>query len=101
MGVCAFGELGRNLACLARQFAASADRRFEFQKRSHLFIRVHNETLSVSLFADERELPTDELGGSRSDRRDNRRGGRVRSNSGGNARGSIGALREAEAITRT
>jgi hypothetical protein len=91
MGLFVFGEFGRNLASLSRQFAPSADRRFEFQKRSHLFIRVHNETLSVSLFADERESPTDELGGSRSDhRRDNRRGGRVRSNSGGNARGQLG-----------
>jgi hypothetical protein len=25
----------------------TADRRFEFQKRSHLFIRVHNEALTV------------------------------------------------------
>jgi hypothetical protein len=29
------------------RFAASADRRFEFDKRSQLFIRMHNETLSV------------------------------------------------------
>jgi hypothetical protein len=29
------------------QFAASADRRFKFQKRGQLFIRVHNETPSV------------------------------------------------------
>jgi hypothetical protein len=28
-------------------FAASPNRRFEFQKRSQLFIRVHNETLPV------------------------------------------------------
>jgi hypothetical protein len=32
---------------LSSQFAASANRRFKFQKRSQLFIRVHNETLSV------------------------------------------------------
>jgi hypothetical protein len=32
---------------LSKQFAASADRGFEFQKRSQLFIGVHNETLSV------------------------------------------------------
>jgi hypothetical protein len=30
------------------QFAAIANRRFEFQKRGQLLIRVHNETLSVS-----------------------------------------------------
>jgi hypothetical protein len=28
--------------------AASANRRFEFYKRSQLFIRVHTETLSVA-----------------------------------------------------
>ena len=91
MGVFALGEFGRNLGCLSRQLAAGANRRFEFQKRNQLFIHARNETLSVSLFADERESPTDELGGSRSDhRRDNRRDGRVRSNSGGNARGQLG-----------
>jgi hypothetical protein len=37
----------KNLACLSSQFAASANRRFEFQKSGQLFIRVHNETLSV------------------------------------------------------
>jgi hypothetical protein len=47
MGVFVFGEFGKNLACLSRQSAASADPRFEFQKRSQLFIRTHNETLSV------------------------------------------------------
>jgi hypothetical protein len=40
-------EFGKNLACLSSQFAASANRRFEFHKRSQLFIRLHNETLSV------------------------------------------------------
>jgi hypothetical protein len=44
MGVFVFGEFGRNLASLSRQFAASANRRFEFQKRRQQFIRVHNET---------------------------------------------------------
>jgi hypothetical protein len=29
------------------KFSASANRRFEFDKRSQLFIRAHNETLSV------------------------------------------------------
>jgi hypothetical protein len=48
MGVLIFGEFGRNLASLSRQFTASADRRFEFLKRSQLFIRTHNETLSVT-----------------------------------------------------
>ena len=40
-------EFGKNLANLSKQFAVSADRRFEFQKRRQLFIRSHNETLSV------------------------------------------------------
>jgi hypothetical protein len=30
------------------KFAASADRRFKFRKRRQLFIRVHDETLSVA-----------------------------------------------------
>jgi hypothetical protein len=33
---------------LSRQFAASADRRFEFQKRRQFFIRTHNATLFVA-----------------------------------------------------
>jgi hypothetical protein len=33
---------------LSRTFAASANRRFQFQKRGQLFIRVHNETLSIA-----------------------------------------------------
>src|SRR6266545_204882 len=37
----------KNLANLSNQFAASANRRFQFHKRSQLFIGVHNETLSV------------------------------------------------------
>ena len=40
-------EFGKNLANLSNQFAVSANHGFEFQKRSQLFIRVHNETLSV------------------------------------------------------
>jgi hypothetical protein len=40
-------EFGKNLASLSNQFAASADRSFESQKRGQLFIRVHNETLSI------------------------------------------------------
>jgi hypothetical protein len=32
---------------LSSQFAASTNRRFKFQKRGQLFIRVHNETLSI------------------------------------------------------
>jgi hypothetical protein len=32
---------------LSSQFAASADRHFKFHKRRELFIRVHNETLSI------------------------------------------------------
>jgi hypothetical protein len=30
-----------------RQFAATSDCHFQFQKHNQLFIRVHNETLSV------------------------------------------------------
>jgi hypothetical protein len=41
------GEFGKNVANLSNQFAASANRRFEFDKRRQLFIRVDNETLSV------------------------------------------------------
>jgi hypothetical protein len=41
-------EFGKKLACLSSKLAASADRRLEFQKRSQLFIRSHNETLSVA-----------------------------------------------------
>jgi hypothetical protein len=40
-------EFGKNAAKLSSQFAASANGRFEFQKRAQLFIRTHNETLSV------------------------------------------------------
>jgi hypothetical protein len=38
----------KNLACLSNQFAASADRCFKFEKSGQLFIRSHNETLSVA-----------------------------------------------------
>jgi hypothetical protein len=38
-------EFGRNLANLSNRFAASAD--LKFHKRSQLFIRTYNETLSV------------------------------------------------------
>jgi hypothetical protein len=33
---------------LVKHNLASANRRFQFQKRSQLFIRAHNETLSVA-----------------------------------------------------
>jgi hypothetical protein len=36
-----------NFAGLLRQVAASANRRFKFQKRTQFFIRSRNETLSV------------------------------------------------------
>jgi len=36
-----------SLGCQAAK-AATANRRFQFYKRSQLFIRVHNETLSVA-----------------------------------------------------
>jgi hypothetical protein len=35
-------------ALAPRSFAASANRRFEFPKRSQLFIRTDDETLSVA-----------------------------------------------------
>jgi hypothetical protein len=37
-------EFGKNLANLSNQFASSANHRFEFQKRTQLFVRTHNET---------------------------------------------------------
>jgi hypothetical protein len=37
----------KQACCCQAQFAASVDRRFEFQKRRQFFIRTHNETLSV------------------------------------------------------
>ena len=40
-------EFCKNRANLSSQFAASADSRFEFQKRSQFFISAHNETISV------------------------------------------------------
>jgi hypothetical protein len=41
-------EFCKNVANLSNQFAANANRRFEFQKRGQFFLRVHNETLSVA-----------------------------------------------------
>jgi len=41
-------SFAKKLATLSRQFAASANRRFQFHKRSQLFIGVHNETLSIA-----------------------------------------------------
>src|SRR6266516_5334448 len=40
-----FGSTPKNLS---GKLAASADRRFEFDKRSQLLIRTHEETLSVA-----------------------------------------------------
>jgi len=42
-------EFGKNLASVSIQIAASANRPFEFQKRSQLFIGTHNETLTVAV----------------------------------------------------
>jgi hypothetical protein len=39
-------EFAKNLACLSSKIAASADRRFQFDKRRQLFIGTNNETLS-------------------------------------------------------
>jgi hypothetical protein len=33
---------------LSKQFTASADYRFQFQKRRQLFLRVHNVALSIA-----------------------------------------------------
>jgi hypothetical protein len=41
-------EFGKNLASVSNQFAASPNHGFQFYKRSQLFIRMHNETLSVA-----------------------------------------------------
>jgi hypothetical protein len=41
-------ESAENRASLSRQFAAAVNRRFEFQKRSQLFLRTHDVTLSVA-----------------------------------------------------
>ena len=46
MGFEGLGDLMRS-RCLSQETAASADGRFEFQKRSQLFIRTHNEALIV------------------------------------------------------
>jgi hypothetical protein len=40
-------EFRKNLAGLSRQFAARANRRFQFHKRRQLFFGTHNETLSI------------------------------------------------------
>src|SRR5437762_1722529 len=37
------GEFRQTLPALSRQFAASADRRFKFQKSAQFFICMHNE----------------------------------------------------------
>jgi hypothetical protein len=40
--------LRKTLASLSRQQTATSNRRFEFRKCRQLFIRSHNETLSVA-----------------------------------------------------
>jgi hypothetical protein len=40
-------EFGKNAANPSNQFAASANRQFQFEKGSQLFIRAHNEAFSV------------------------------------------------------
>jgi hypothetical protein len=42
-----FVSVAEALANLSIQFAATANSRFQFQERSQLFTRSHNETLSV------------------------------------------------------
>jgi len=41
-------EFGKNLAYLSIKLASSANRRFEFEKRGQLFIRTHDEPLSIA-----------------------------------------------------
>jgi len=41
-------EFGKNLANLSNQFAASADRPLQFNKRSQRLIRTQDETFSVA-----------------------------------------------------
>ena len=41
-------QFGKNLASLSSQFAGSVNHRFKLQKRGQLFIRTHNETLSIA-----------------------------------------------------
>ena len=41
-------EFQKNLASLSRLFAARANRRYQFNKRSQLLIRAHNGTVSVT-----------------------------------------------------
>ena len=43
-----FTDSAKNLANLSNQFAVSAPGRFNFEKRSQLFIGLHNEPLSVA-----------------------------------------------------
>jgi hypothetical protein len=43
-----FRDSAKNLDNLSNQFAVSSHRQFEFQKRSQLFIGVHNEPLTVA-----------------------------------------------------
>jgi len=42
------GNVGKNPASLSRQFAATPSSRFKFYKSAQLFIRAHNEALTVS-----------------------------------------------------
>ena len=42
-----WGLLVTRTAILSRHSAATPNRRFEFDKRGQLFIRTHNETLSI------------------------------------------------------
>jgi hypothetical protein len=42
-----FPGVSEKLASLASQFARTPNRGFDFHKRSQLFIRAHNETLSI------------------------------------------------------
>ena len=56
MGVFAFGELERNLACLSRQFTASADRRFEFHEHGQLFVGIHELLFLVAMLVSNPDL---------------------------------------------
>src|SRR5207247_2266334 len=57
------GESRKNLVRCRGQFAASANHRFKFHKRGQLFIRTHNETLSVAAMrvSDEDRSPRESI----------------------------------------
>src|SRR5215471_16773629 len=49
-------EFGKNRACLSRQLAATANCRFQLGRHGQLFIGAHNETLSVALRVNDKDV---------------------------------------------